>query len=165
MKERDRAFEESMEADFGITFKAETLVGNVRDFLLDRLKNDQDGRIWSQRPELEQEMVIGDAGRSAEWLVGRLVEIVAAGGHDVINASVDKVTNDGKVIKAQLSLSRMDEMRHALVDATGGMAMIVIVDKEQYGGADDVTVEPDQGSLPMGESRWWRCTAKCTSDS
>jgi phosphoribosylformylglycinamidine (FGAM) synthase-like enzyme len=126
---------------------AETLTGDIRDFILQRLRHEQDKRPWDKRSEAEQRDTIHAVETSVREHVTRAVEIIAAGGLKTIKATLSQVTiKDG--IKGQLEVSKFDEQRHRLTDAVGSTVLIVVADTDQFSGErEPVAVNPDQGDL------------------
>jgi hypothetical protein len=111
----------------------ETLTGDVRDIILNDMKDRANALPWNLSGEKEQQEVIEHARRIAEHLVHRVVEIVAAGGRQVIQAQLEKITiKDG--ITATLELSQHNEQRHRLYDAQGSTVMIIVAEKEPFEG-------------------------------
>lgn len=111
---------------------AETLSGDVRDFLVDRIKNLP--KVWAEMTQEEQRDIIYDAVEASNHLVRQAVALIAKDGRPTITAQCESVTvKDG--IKAVLTLSKHDELRHALTDSQGQSVLIVVVDAENYIGA------------------------------
>ena len=133
----------------GIDLAKETLTGDIRDFILDRIKHEQDKRPWDQRSEADQQFTVNQVEGACQRLVERAVEIIAAGGRKAIKATLEQVTfKDG--IKATISLSKFDEMRHALADSQGSTIVIFVADPEEFSGERaPAKIRPDQPALPM----------------
>jgi hypothetical protein len=125
----------------------DTLTGDIRDFILDTLRHEQDKRPWDQRSEAEQRGTIALVEAAVLNSVTQAVEIVAAGGRRTIKATLEQVTVKD-AIKGVLTLSRHDERRHALMDCVGQAVLVVIADPADYEGErSPVEVKPDQGEL------------------
>lgn len=129
----------------------ETLTGDIRDVILNDMKERKTSLPWSMRTEAEQEAVIDQITRLAESIVERAVKIVAAGGRKTISATLKKVTvQDG--IQAVLELSKTDQQRHELIDATGTPIMIVVADPAAFTGeCEPVFPSPDQKPMFDGD--------------
>jgi hypothetical protein len=129
-------------------FASETLKGDVRDWLLDRVKHIQ--KPWQQMSEQEQRDMIFAAEDAAGNLVRNAVRIIAAEGRKVITAQLEQVTvKDG--IKAVCTLSKHDPFRHELVDAQGKDVLIVVADASAHMGQQD-DAKPDnlrEPGLPL----------------
>lgn len=125
----------------------ETLTGDVRDIILNDLKNLKTSRPWNERSQGEQEMMVTHVTFIAAHVVARVVEIVAAGGRKTIKAMLGQLTvKDG--IKAVLEISKYDEQRHELMDIVGSPVLIVLADPAQYEGARaKVEIKKDQTSI------------------
>lgn len=149
--EETLASEDEVEATAQINLAAETLTGDVRDFILDRLHHELDKRPWTERSENEQRRTVSDVEVCARHLVRRAVEVISAKGNRVIKATIESVTvKEG--IKAVLTMSKFDEHRHNLIDATGSAILIVVADPEEFTGERaPVTIKPDQPEL-LGEA-------------
>lgn len=130
-----------------IVFAAETAAGDIRDFILDRLKHDHKPLPWTMRPEQEQRDLVAQAETAAKRIVNMLVETIAADGKPVLRGTLVKVlVKDG--LKAQIDMLMSDPLRHKLIDHQGRTVFVAIADAENYEGArGDVNVQPDQSSL------------------
>lgn len=135
------------EVDSILTLTTKTLAGDLRDFLLDRLKHDHNPLPWNVRPEKDQEATIERATAAAERIVTRAVEMIAADGRKVIRATLVKVAIKD-VIQGVVELSKSDAQRHDLIDSTGSEVMIVVSDASAYmGQRGKVEIVKDQASL------------------
>ena len=125
----------------------ETLSGDVRDFILDRLKHEQNKRPWHERSEAEQRDTVHAVEAHVTGLLRQAVELIAAQGRRTIRATLEAVTiKDG--IKATVSLSKFDPQRHSLSDAQGASILIVVADPEEFQGErGPVEITPDQATL------------------
>ena len=124
---------------------AATLTGDVRDFLLDRVK--RLGKPWAAMSEDEQADQIHAAKDAAEHLVQQVCHIIASNGRKAVVGELRQVTQKDN-IKCVIEFSKVDEQRHAIWDAQGQTVLLVVA------GADAFTGErgpaepmPDQGSL------------------
>lgn len=124
-----------------------TLTGDLRDFILDRLRHEQNKQPWHMRSEADQRFTVNDVETAVRYAVARAVEIIAAKGQNAIKATLTQVTfKEG--IKASIELSSSEPMRHVLADATGGKIVIFVADPEQFDGERaPAEVIPDQGDL------------------
>jgi len=124
-----------------------TLSGDIRDFILDRLRREQDRRPWDQRSEASQKETVASVEAAVVTVLRKAVELIAGQGRSTIKAKLEKVTvKDG--ITAQLILGRFDQRRHNLIDATGAAVLIVVADAKEYvGERAPAAVKPDQASL------------------
>lgn len=126
---------------------AETLTGDLRDLILDTLRHEQDKRAWHLRSEYEQRETVSRIERAAYEWARKAVELIAAGGRRTIKATIEQVViKDG--IKAVLTMSKFDEMRHALADSQGSAVLIVVADPAEFEGERaPVAIKPDQPGL------------------
>ena len=131
---------------------AETLTGDLRDLILDTLRNEQDKRPWNQRSEAQQHETADRIESACHAWARKAVELIAAGGRRTIKATIEQVVvKDG--IKAVLTMSKFDELRHNLVDAQGSTVLIVVADPEEYEGERaPAKITPDQPPLPIADA-------------
>lgn len=126
---------------------AATLTGDLRDFILDRLRHEQSKQPWHKRSEADQRDTVHQVEAAVRHAVSQAVEIIAGHGRRAIRAHVESVTiKEG--YKAVLTMSRADENRHKLADATGYAVLVVIADPEEFTGERaPVDIVPDQSTL------------------
>ena len=116
-----------------LALATETLTGDIRDFILDRLRHEQDRRPWHQRSEAEQRDTVHRVESAVHELVTKAIELMAAGGRRTIAATLDQVTvKDG--VTGKLVLSRHDPLRHRLFDSVGSRVLVVVADPEDFTG-------------------------------
>ncbi len=132
-------------AEDTIALAIETLTGDVRDFLLDRLRNFK--KPWVAMTEDEQYSEINSAKEAADNLVRQTVRIIASEGRRCMTGDLEQITvKDG--LKAVIKLSKFDPYRHELVDAQGQAVLIVVADSEPFSGERESALpEPDQSDL------------------
>jgi hypothetical protein len=130
-------------------------MGDVRDFILDRLKGEQELLPWPMRSEAEQRATIERATSAAELLVGRAVRLVAAGGRRTLDATLEKFAIKGRNLKAVLVLMAEDEALLALNHAAGTKLVVVVADDAPFLAArGPVKLNPDAPSLfDQGDSK------------
>src|SRR5579872_783717 len=75
-----------------ISLATTTLTGDLRDFILDRLRHEQNKRPWHERSEAEQRDTVHAVEAAVSRAVRQGVEIIAAGGLKTIKATIDQVT-------------------------------------------------------------------------
>lgn len=133
-----------------IDLATETLTGDVRDWLLDRLRDWQANGPWNEQSQNVQHATIAAADFGARHLVREAVKIIAARGRRTIVATVESVVFKDNV-KATLTASKHDENRHELADAAGSSVLLVVADTAQFvGERAPVAVKPDQATM-IGE--------------
>lgn len=140
-----------------IDLAADTLRGDIRDVMLDRVKNLR--KPWPQMSEYEQAEIIAGFDRVAKKLVRDAVRIVAAENQVEVSATLEQVAiKDG--IKATLTLSRHAQGRHELADAVGQEILIVVLDSERHDGERaEAKADPDQPGLPIDDKPVFDTTA------
>ena len=147
----DRDPEGEVATDMAIATGADlaeaTLTGDLRDFILDRLKHQQSLRPWHERSEGEQRETVHQVEVAVRAAVRSAIEIIAGGDQRSIKATVEQITvKDG--IKATLSMSKHDENRFGLIDAQGKTVLIIVADPDDFTGErQPVAISPDQAEL------------------
>ena len=129
---------------------ASSLTAGIRDFILDRLKQEQNKRPWHERSEYDQRDTVQAVEAAVRELTQKAIEIIASGGMNTMIATLEQVTvKDG--IKATLTMSKHDLQRHALIDSTGATVMIVVADVSEFERDNPpVPIKLDQGTLIDG---------------
>jgi hypothetical protein len=129
----------------------DTMVGDLRDCMLDLLRNNTSSLPWNMLPEAQQRATIEKVTKAAEHAVERAVHIIATDGRTALVGELVKIqVKDG--IQVQINLSKHDPLRHDLIDAQGKAVLLVVSDADDYGGARaPVKVEPDQKSILDGK--------------
>ncbi len=132
-----------------IDLQADTLRGDIRDVMLDRIKNMR--KPWAQMSNYEQSETIAGFDRVAKKLVRDAVRLVAAENQVEVTATLEQVAiKDG--IKATLTLSRHAQGRHELADAVGQEILIVVLDSDRHDSERrEAKADPDQNPLPLGD--------------
>jgi len=136
-----------------VTLASETIMGDLRDFLLDRLKHDHNPLPWNMRPEKEQAETIERTTSAVRTWVHRACTLIAAGGQQAARGSLVKFqAKDG--IQMQINIESTDPLRHALMDHVGQPVMVILADVEQHQGERSAPrVTPDQGALMDDEPK------------
>lgn len=128
---------------------AETMTGDIRDFVLDLLRHEQSKRPWHERSEADQRDTVHRVEARVRDVIGTAVEMMASHGRTTIKAHIEKAeVKDG--IKAVVTCGRSDRYRHQLLDAVGSRVMIVIADPDVFDGErEPAPITPDQGALAV----------------
>ena len=128
-----------------IDLAAKTLSGDIRDFLLDRVKNL--GKPWPAMTEQEQRDQIMAAKEAAVRLVRKTAELIAAEGRKAMVGQLVKVQIKDK-IQCQIDFAKTDECRHELFDSQGLSVLLVVADAQPFiGERGPAEASPDQGDL------------------
>jgi hypothetical protein len=137
--------------DETIVLASATMAGDIRDFILDRLKHEHDPLPWHMRGQVKQLETVQRVTSAVDALVRQAVAAIAADGRKVIRGSVDQiVVKDG--IKAVIKVIQSDPLRHQLIDAQGSDIMLVVSDASTFTGArSEVKIDPDQKSIGIGD--------------
>jgi len=119
---------------------SDTLFGDLRDAILDRLKHMP--KPWTVMTESEQRDMIYGVEQVARHLVHEAVQIIAASGRPAIEARLE--------IKIVIRANRHHGLREQLLDSVGKPVLIVVADEEAYmGERAPAKPEPDQQSLAI----------------
>lgn len=137
-------------AETGEIFRLSTpeLVGNVRDVLLSKRKLDLEGVGWSRLSEAAQQREIDHADQLAYDLVVAIADIVAAGGVDVIHATLDNYkVKDGTLTLTAKGIA--DDGAVVQLNHVGKKPLkIIVLDPEQFDEhRETVKPDPDQPNL------------------
>lgn len=112
-----------------------SLAGDVRDFILDRLKNDHSALPWNLRGEAEQTRYIEQADIAARRLVAQIAGLVATRGQPAIGGRVKKAAMRD-VIAIEVHVGLTHPLRHELLDAIGSEIMLVLPRTEELTSGD-----------------------------
>ena len=128
-----------------VQIASETMKGDLRDMLLDRIKALP--KPWQQMNESEQRDLAYGVESAVTSAIIKAVQIIAADKRPVIMASLEKVViKDG--IDAQIHLSKNDPQRHELADAVGATLMIAVAHAADYmGEKEPAKTEPDEPTI------------------
>lgn len=134
------------EDDF-LILASETMTGDLRDFILDRLKHEHSPLPWDMRPEMEQIETITRTEAAVRTWVHRACVMIAAGGQKAARGSMVKLlAKDG--IQMQINLAASDPLRHELMDHVGNSVLVIIADVDQFSGERaPVKVTKDQKDI------------------
>jgi hypothetical protein len=126
---------------------ADTLKGDMRDFILERLTHEHYPIPWQDRAEDHQRATIASVDNACEHFVTKAVRRLAGGSFPAIAATLDKIATKDE-IQAVLKVPLSHEQRHDLYDAVGHVVLLVIADPQQFfGERQPVKVKPDQPNL------------------
>lgn len=136
----------------GVLTESETLAGDLRDAILDRIKN-QD-KPWQAMGFDEQAALIDGVEQMAGNLVRNVVRMVALQGRVALTGTLDQVVvKDG--LKGVIKMSSEDAGRFDLIDAVGRLVLVVVADPSGFMGqkAEAVPDAPRDGQddLPFGD--------------
>jgi hypothetical protein len=126
--------------------KADTLVGDVRDLVLQEMRDAKEALPWTTRSEKQQAEMIDRADRFARNIVAKIVNLVAAGDNPAVPVTIKewKVTDELKVaLVGAATLSNLN----AMIDG-GAIGFLVFADKEPFSGErEPVQPAPEQPDL------------------
>jgi hypothetical protein len=138
--------EAALDSEF-ITLAADTLMGDLRDFILDRLKHEHNPLPWNMRSEGDQIDTVARTETAVRTWINRACLLIAANGQRGARGSLIKLqAKDG--LQMQINVASSDPLRHELMDHVGGTVMVVIADPEAYNGQrSGVNVTKDQPEM------------------
>ena len=132
-----------------VNLATKTLTGDIRDFLVDRLRNFP--KPWAQMTESEQEREIEAATSAAQTLVKEAVKIISSDGRQTVPAKLEKITlKDGCKIELSSSSGWISELAGAL----NNDVLIVTNSADEYAGERaPCKADPDEPELFNQEYR------------
>lgn len=129
----------------------ETLIGDVRDLVLQEMRDAKDGLPWTLRNEKDQQLMIERADRFAHTLVANVVERIAASGLKSLPVQIGKCIL-GDAVEIKLIMARNLKNVMALEEA-GKAGFLVLADPEQFAGERaPIRATPDQRRLLQEDS-------------
>lgn len=127
---------------------AETLTGDIRDFLLGHMRNMQ--KPWAQMAENEQRSMIAMCEKSADNLVRGAVGIVSARNFERVHVHVGKFGVKDGMIKAEFTCQASHDNLLSIADAEG--AVLVLASAEAFEGQRGAaTADPDEPELSIDD--------------
>lgn len=132
-----------------IDFARETLLGDVRDALLDHIKSLR--KSWPEFSRVEQLQIVEHCKTISENLIKQAVQIIAADGRRTIVADVEKIeVKDG--IKVHAKCTNLQQSLIDLGASVGKTVLIVVADDHDYSGQrEEPETDPDQRQFNFGE--------------
>lgn len=125
---------------------ADTLVGDLRDAILDRLRNMQ--KPWPQCSESEQRDIADHAQSVAENLTKRAVQIMAAKGRMTIAADLVQYTQKKGIIEAKIKTKATSDTARSFFESEGMTVLLVAADASEFEGErNPPDIDEDQGDL------------------
>lgn len=118
----------------------ETLLGDLRDALLDRIRTMP--KPWEQMTQDEQKEMIEGCTRVAAHLVSETVRVISSKGFPTISGKLVKCQiKDG--MQLQIDVSRHDPQRLTVIDSVDRPVLLVVPEPEMFMGEK----EPPKTSL------------------
>ena len=135
-----------------MTLARQTLTGDLRDAMLDALRNIP--KSWKRMTQDEQREWIDIITRRDDALTANAVNIIAADGREVVTVELEKVERRD-TIRGTFSCHWRPETWIALGAAQGGTIQIIPASVDPYSGEQSpANPDPDQLSLidfPVGD--------------
>lgn len=130
-----------------LVMSSDTLMGDIRDAILDRLKAMP--KPWTVMSENEQRDMIYGVESAAENLIRKASLLIAANGYPTIQGQVESSTIKDD-IKTVVRVSKSHQDRLSLLDASGHSCLIVIADVAQFmGERAPATPDPEEPELDI----------------
>ena len=126
--------------------KADTLFGDVRDLILQEMRDAKNALPWTTRTENEQADMIDRADRFARNLITRVVNIIAAGNNPAIPVSVKQWTVSDE-LKVQLTAAASHSNVTTMIDG-GTIGFLVFADREPFEGERE-PIRPAPNQTPL----------------
>lgn len=142
--------EELSEVEKRVEFvmSSDTLMGDIRDVMLDRLKAMP--KPWTVMSENEQRDLIWGVSSAAENLIRQAALLIAANGYPTIQGQVEQSTIKDD-IKTIVRVAKSHPDRLSLMDAAGHSCILVIADVAQFMG-ERAPAKPDPEQPDMIET-------------
>lgn len=130
--------------------KADTLVGDVRDLVLQEMRDAKNALPWTTRTEKEQAEMIDRADRFSRNIVSKIVNLVAVANNPAVPVTVKQWTVSDE-LKVALTGAASHQNVTNMID--GGMiGFLVFADKEPFQGErEPVQPAKDQPDLLDGD--------------
>lgn len=129
--------------EYGAKLAKETLTGDLRDKLLENMRNLPD--VWQKLNEKTQQDQIERATAQAKDLVEQAVKLIASGGRKTVPAKLEKLTlKDGCKVEMTCSSSWIGELAPVL---NNDVLIVTNSDDEFHGEKAPAKPEPDQRDM------------------
>lgn len=129
-----------------IDVQAATLVGTIRDNILDVFKNHGD---WKKLPEGKQRDLADGVEHVAKEVIRKSANIIAGRGFKSMHGTL-KAVNVKDGLKLTVEASKAVECRQDLIDAQGGGITIVLSDISPYTTErSEPDIDLDEPQLPI----------------
>lgn len=124
-----------------------TLSGDLRDFVLERLKWDKSPLPWDVQSEAAQKDIIERVTDYSTRFVEKAVTMIAASGRPVMVGTLKKAQAKD-TIQTQIDFVKSDPLRHELFDSVGQSVLVVVSNSDPFiGSRGDVKINPDQSKM------------------
>lgn len=129
---------------------ATTMTGQLRDLVLDHMKDAKQTLPWTLLSEDIQKQVISSVELSVRHAVGQAVQIIARDGKRAVVCQVDQVViKDG--LKIVLMAPRIESNLLMLGSQVGSTVLITVADDEPYSGAQERNPDALQNEMFPGD--------------
>jgi len=127
-----------------------TMLGDLRDVVLDIFKHEENIKPWQELTESEQRELAERVENRVRDSIKQAVGYIASNGYSTIQAELEKVTIKDQY-QCVINVSKHIDERHQLADAAGGMILITVANDEAFLGAEEAEIDLDQPSLPIAD--------------
>ena len=144
--EENKTFAKEDISNEEINVAAETLVGDLRDAFLDRIKRQP--KPWEQCSEAEQRDLVEHTTKFCKHMVTHAVKLIAANGRRTIVATLGKIELDSGLIKCRLETKITPETLLELSAAQDMSVLVIASDAAEFEGERaPAEIDPDQPDL------------------
>jgi len=132
-----------------VLLSLDTLMGDVRDALLGRLRTAP--RVWAQMSEQEQRDTVEACSQTARHVVRGAVGLITNYEFPRAIVTLGQVTlKDRKTIEAKISTQNIEEYRSVLGEHVGTDVIVLAIDSETFMAARaEARIDKDQPNLPL----------------
>lgn len=130
---------------------SETMLGDLRDALLNVFKHNKDVKPWKEMSQEEQQSLASDLEYACGIAIRKAVSLIASNGFQTIKGELEKVTIKDSY-QCVVNVSKFIEQRHALADAAGDVILLTVASEEQFMGREEAETDPNQPELPVADA-------------
>ncbi|MBI1425801.1 MAG: hypothetical protein GC149_20440 [Gammaproteobacteria bacterium] len=132
-----------------IALRSKTLVGDVRDAILDTIKHEKENKAWPQMTEAQQRDCIDRCTGAAERLIREIVDIVATQGFEHTKAEIDRWKVKGRQVVLTLKSSATEQNILSLLGASGNYVTLTFANDDAF-DEDRTPCSPDPDKPELG---------------
>lgn len=145
-KRKEEEFQEEVAEDkFQLP---ETLVGDLRDVILDTIKHEKENKAWAQMSEKEQGDLINRATSAAETFTRQAVHVIASQGFETTAAAMDNWKVKEGEITITLKTVATQKNILSLAGVSKGLVTLTFANDEDFDrNRTELKPDPDQPEL------------------
>jgi hypothetical protein len=143
---QETTFAKEKITDAEVKVATETLVGDLRDYILDQFKNRQ--KPWQQMSESEQRDTAEQIQKNAKDVVAKVVKLIAENGRKTIVAHLHDFKVYKGVITAKITTKKTADTLLEFSESQQKTVLVIASDSAEFEGERaPVAIDPDQGDL------------------